>query len=274
MDNQIQTDNQETQNPKKVSIKRILIVLCIIFLLFTSLLFAYLYYSETQKDINTPDPSKAGAEDQPQEDEDNQANEDDEQGDKNQITFRFREELPDLLVKLDYLGEFEEVGDPVFPSHQSYCTRGRDVYVPDCFSYYPNKEIMIKSLADDETIEYQDLKKVANMNDTYYLKREISCDDCDPTGRVISWTPKIQVKGYEAIHITFYYNPTELAGEKTDYNKDAYSRDGGEDCVIDLSKIRSTEEGYLVFSGMQAGESNIDSCETLNNMTTFEISFL
>jgi hypothetical protein len=170
-----------------------------------------------------------------------------------------------INIKLDNVGDFVQETDVTPSSHKKYCTEENPSY---CFSYFTSENILISYLTNNQNSQREELENVQYLENSSYLKKEIQCEGCAPTGQFISWEPTIDVKDYQALYITNYYNIVDLAKDNMEYNKETFSEDSDRYCLIPLYN-----NDYILFYGISTAGSNIDYCEILNDMNIFKISY-
>jgi len=155
-------------------------------------------------------------------------------------------------------------------NQNSYCSSAYKV------NFFLNEEVMTRVYSFAETEYPLEKINVDGVDYEYILKEDYSSESGIASATVYIKEPTREVGGYEAFQILWTYKVFPEGTDSSSITDAEILEDGTSTtyCVFDLSKIDSTTEGYLVFSGGASAGSEIDYCEILDNTQNFEIKIL
>ena len=124
---------------------------------------------------------------------------------------------------------------------------------------YPLKEITI------DGVDYE-----------YILKEDYDSQSGIASGIAYIKEPTLEVGGYEAFRVLSFYKVFPEGTDASTVEDSEVIQDGTTNtlCVFDLSKIETSTQGYVLFSGSASAGSEVDYCEVLENTEGFEIKIL
>jgi len=197
-------------------------------------------------------------------DEKNQLAEDSEELLSNDIITIPINETYKLIVKHSLL---EQDHEPFVLKKQTEFSQSWQAVVgpSDIYNFdYASNEKNLSNLIANEEISYPLKRETINGVEYQYIWQ--ANESGTGHGIVYRFTPSIQIKGYKAFKVLYYYNVLDP--------NPAYSIDNSyvssELCIFSLAQLDQNISGYLAFGGASASEP--DYCEILKNSEIFEMT--
>jgi hypothetical protein len=194
------------------------------------------------------------------------------------------EESDDLTVKYDILDSSDEnvisinldsdfgIGNFKLVDVEEECSLLEDNQsdegsVTNKFLYCKTEQGLSKYLTPEGDMDYTKSYPSTDNYSEDYIYLNTDEDSGTSSGLFYDWDANKKVHNYLGSHIVSYYNM--VGSEKTLHNEN--SIETGSYCLMDLIQVDPTLAGYLVFYGSASAGTNIDYCESLDSLETFEI---